>query len=628
MKAIDPGRGDDAEPALEDLFAEWRSTAARGVKAPHETVGALFAQALGSAGQEAAADFGVTPLALRPRRRSTASPSNPTGGGADMRPLHLAIEGLRSFRSRVSIDFTGRDHVAIVGDTGAGKSSILEAITYALYGQTTFTAQGNQELMNDTSLHLRVVLRFRVSGEAWEVARTLRRDGQGRVGPATAQLRRVGADGEAVEQVEQVKPVNDRIKALIGLDSDAFLRTVVLPQGRFARLLVEDRPTDRGRILRQVWRTDELEAAGDLAGAARREAETLPGPAGAGRLGPSRRPARASRPPGGGARIGEPARRRRFQGRTAAATAREAVLAAETAQRTAAAVTGRLRALDTRRAAGRLEPVAALDLQLRQDEAALTERQSGLEAELACIPTDDGPTAEEVAAALTTLESLGSLATAAEDAAAALAATSGKRRQSRRTPEAGRTAPPPRSGRRPSTRPGGLRWTKRRGRRGERRDAVEQQHAGVRNVRPSATTPGRGSKSSGPRSPRARSGWSRRGRRSAGRPARPTAPTSTSPRPGIRSRRRPPPATCIRGDDCPICRRGLPADWEAPEGAGLAGAEQVASAAHAAAREATRAVTALGRSGGASNVRAPKRKLESPRSRPDCERRARTSRGR
>ena len=65
VKAIDPGRGDDAEPALEDLFAEWRSTAARGVKAPHETVGALFAQALGSAGQEAAADFGLTPLALR-----------------------------------------------------------------------------------------------------------------------------------------------------------------------------------------------------------------------------------------------------------------------------------------------------------------------------------------------------------------------------------------------------------------------------------------------------------------------------------------------------------------------------------------------------------------------------------
>ena len=100
-----------------------------------------------------------------------------------MRPIHLTIEGLRSFRSPArgkddtgprtpTIDFSDRDHIAIIGDTGAGKSSILEAITYALYGQTTFTAHANQELMNDTSTDLRVVLRFRVAGETWEVARS------------------------------------------------------------------------------------------------------------------------------------------------------------------------------------------------------------------------------------------------------------------------------------------------------------------------------------------------------------------------------------------------------------------------------------------------------------------------
>ncbi len=193
-----------------------------------------------------------------------------------MRPIQLAIEGLRSFRSpAASIDFTGRDHIAIVGDTGAGKSSILEAITYALYGETTFTAQANQELMNDTSTTLRVVLRFQVSGEEWEVARTLKKAGDGKVGGARVQLRRVDEDGGTIEQIEQVKPVNERIKALLGLDSDAFLRTVVLPQGRFARLLVEDKPSERSNILRQVWRTDELVAAGLAAGAARQDAAKL-----------------------------------------------------------------------------------------------------------------------------------------------------------------------------------------------------------------------------------------------------------------------------------------------------------------------------------------------------------------
>ena len=76
----------------------------------------------------------------------------------------------------------------------------------------------------------------------WEVVRTLRRAGDGAVGQPNAQLRRFGADEETVEQVEQVRRVNDRVKDLIGLDSNAFLRTVILPQGRFARLLVEDEP--------------------------------------------------------------------------------------------------------------------------------------------------------------------------------------------------------------------------------------------------------------------------------------------------------------------------------------------------------------------------------------------------
>ena len=179
-----------------------------------------------------------------------------------MRPILLRIEGLLSFRAPIEIDFEGRDHVAIIGDTGAGKSSILEAITYAFYGKPTFTGHGNQELMNDASTQLRVVLRFLVGGEIWEVTRTLRRSGDGNVTAARASLQRLDEDEEIVEQLEQVRAVNTRVTGLIGLDSDAFLRTVVLPQGRFGRLLVEDEPRERAAILRQVWQTEELEQAG------------------------------------------------------------------------------------------------------------------------------------------------------------------------------------------------------------------------------------------------------------------------------------------------------------------------------------------------------------------------------
>ncbi len=510
-----------------------------------------------------------------------------------MRPLHLAIEGLRSFRTPVSIDFAGRDHVAIVGDTGAGKSSILEAVTYALYGQTTFTAQANQELMNDTSLHLRVVLRFRVSGETWEVARTLRRDGQGRVGSPNAQLRRLGADGEAVEQVEQVKPVNDGIKDLIGLDSDAFLRTVVLPQGRFARLLVEDRPTDRGRILRQVWRTDELEAAGALAGAARHEAE---------RLRERLAQAASGYPDDPAAHLAALQAARETAGRDAdaatederaAAAAHEALLSAATARREAAGVTERLRALDVDGVAGVLAPIAAAERRIAGEEAAHEQRQAGLEDELARVPADDGPTREEVAAAVTTLSSLGDLAKAAEEAAADLRAAASD--VSRKQTEARRRAESAEAARRRAadhaTKRAPLDEAAAAARR--RRDAVEQKHA--RCVERTAERDAARQRLDALRAEEAERAESLEAARQAARRA--TREAAGADDHLAAARRSESAALAARdlhaGDACPICRRDLPDDWEAPHAAGLADAEKIARAAHEAAREADAAVTAL-----------------------------------
>ncbi len=63
VTAIDPDSESQEEPELEDLFMEWRTTGARGIRAPHDTVATLFSQALGGVGQETRPDFGLTPLA-------------------------------------------------------------------------------------------------------------------------------------------------------------------------------------------------------------------------------------------------------------------------------------------------------------------------------------------------------------------------------------------------------------------------------------------------------------------------------------------------------------------------------------------------------------------------------------
>ncbi len=521
-----------------------------------------------------------------------------------MRPLQLTIEGLRSFRTppgqdggttprKPTIDFTGRDHIAIVGDTGAGKSSILEAITYALYGQTTFTARANQELMNDTSTHLRVVLRFRVSDETWEVTRTLRRGGQGDVGQVRALLRRVGDDDATVEQVEQVRRVNERIEDLLGLDSDAFLRTVVLPQGRFARLLVEDEPRDRSRILRQVWRTDELEEAGELAGRARREAATL-------RV--QLEQAASEYPEDPAAHLEqlqqalEVARQlaaRAAEDEQAATTAREQVIAAERARRTAADVIERLRAVDAGQAADRLAPIAAIERQLAEEEAASKERQAHLEDALARIPADDGPTSEAVTAALTTLQGLPALAKAGEEAAAALRASvedaAKKQTEAERTAE-GAAAAEKRGAEHDTGRPP-LDEAARTAR--ERRVSVEQRHlrcaelaAELDHVRKQVDAF------------RTEDAECAQGLESAREAERRTAREATTADEHLAVAQRAESAAAAAhdlhpGDACPICRRDLPAGWEAPDGTKLTEAQQVAKAAHDTAREAAGRATAL-----------------------------------
>ena len=511
-----------------------------------------------------------------------------------MRPIQLAIEGLRSFRSpAASIDFTGRDHIAIVGDTGAGKSSILEAITYTLYGETTFTAQANQELMNDTSTTLRVVLRFQVFGEEWEVARTLKKAGDGKVGGARVQLRRVDEDGGTIEQIEQVKPVNERIKALLGLDSDAFLRTVVLPQGRFARLLVEDKPSERSNILRQVWRTDELVAAGLAAGAARQDAaklcvqlqqEASAYPADlAGHL--------ARLEDAHDAAVHHEAAASEAEG--AASRSLEIVRVMEKAQRAASDVVERLRVLEIDRPAERLAPIGTIDRRIADEDAVLEQCQAGIEQELARIPSDDGPTSEDVAAALTTLRSIGGLVTAAEETADTLRGSvedaSRKHAEARRLEESAadaRQQATEHAAQRPPLADAGEAARARRAavdqeysryeERGAELDDKRQQLGALRQSLHALAERLQSAQHRGLRAERTAAEADEH--LAAARRSESAAAAAHGLHPG---------------DECPICHRDLAADWEAPDDTGVREAQQLAEAARQAARQAERGATAL-----------------------------------
>jgi exonuclease SbcC len=179
-----------------------------------------------------------------------------------MRPLSLRISGLRSYRSEVTIDFGDPGLIAIVGDTGAGKSSILEALFFVLYGGCTWDQRAVVPLISDGATVMQVELVFLAEGRRWRVFRSASSSGaQGR--------HDLECLDDPATRFDNADPVTDEIKRLIGLDPAAFLRTVILPQGRFQALL-QAPPGARTAILKGIFRLDQLAHARERADMAAR----------------------------------------------------------------------------------------------------------------------------------------------------------------------------------------------------------------------------------------------------------------------------------------------------------------------------------------------------------------------
>lgn len=174
-----------------------------------------------------------------------------------MRPLELKLRNFKSFFGEgFEFDFRGRHLVGIVGPIGSGKSSILDAISFALYGKTPSVAANTKSLIHQRADDAAVSLRFEVEGEVWEAVRMLRRKGA-----SQHALYRYAHDS-AVDPIEKVLlegEVNARVAELLGLEFAAFGRSVLLAQGRFAEFL-QARPSERDKVLKGVFGHDRIDA--------------------------------------------------------------------------------------------------------------------------------------------------------------------------------------------------------------------------------------------------------------------------------------------------------------------------------------------------------------------------------
>src|SRR5438128_4023226 len=108
-----------------------------------------------------------------------------------MRPLRLELKGFTAFREPAEIDFEALDVFAISGPTGSGKSSLLDAMTYALYGRVERVGDRVGQLISQGQPRMAVTLEFEVGPDHYRVTRSTPAKGGTKI-----LLQRLGADGE------------------------------------------------------------------------------------------------------------------------------------------------------------------------------------------------------------------------------------------------------------------------------------------------------------------------------------------------------------------------------------------------------------------------------------------------
>ena len=176
-----------------------------------------------------------------------------------MRPVLLEMHGFAAFREPTTVDFRDAEYFALVGPTGSGKSTVIDAMTFALFGSVPrWDDQKVVKLALAPSVNRGTVRLVFDAGDArYVVARELRRFAKGGVTVRNARLERLddpagtGKAGDDTEVLAADSAVTKAVEELLGLPFDQFCMCVVLPQGDFAEFL-HAKPAARQQMLTRL----------------------------------------------------------------------------------------------------------------------------------------------------------------------------------------------------------------------------------------------------------------------------------------------------------------------------------------------------------------------------------------
>jgi len=164
-----------------------------------------------------------------------------------MRPQKLTVKNFMPFRSAdgqtQEIDFTNLDLFAITGPMASGKSSLIDAIAWCLYGRTARYGADSKGVISAGENLCEVTLDFTVGQQQF---RAVRRTGK----TTESGLSELEGD-EWIQDASGSERLTARIEQLLGLDFDSFSKTVVLPQGKYAEFLSSE-PSKRRELLEKI----------------------------------------------------------------------------------------------------------------------------------------------------------------------------------------------------------------------------------------------------------------------------------------------------------------------------------------------------------------------------------------
>lgn len=182
--------------------------------------------------------------------------------GSNMRPLKLVMNAFGPYKEKVVIDFTQihqQTLFLVSGPTGAGKTTLFDAIAYALYDDASGTSRGKDsfksQFATDEVLCF-VELEFELAGKKYFIKRSPVQKGPGKNGKLKNWSSEVEFhhDGTVTTKINEA---NKEIQELLSLSYEQFKQIVMLPQGEFKKML-ESNSADKEKIFRNIFQTDNI----------------------------------------------------------------------------------------------------------------------------------------------------------------------------------------------------------------------------------------------------------------------------------------------------------------------------------------------------------------------------------